>query len=244
MFMIGFRFVLALSLFLGSGCVTVYNPATQRNEMYFISEDSELAMGKKLADEVIKENKLIEDNTVVSALLQVAHEIARVCDRSNLTYHFYVIDNEEMNAFALPGGYIFVHKGLFDKVSRDELAFVLAHEIGHVSARHSVKRLQAAMGVNLLLNLAFGNNAQSMQQALGIVYNVVSKGYSRQDEYLADTLAVKYTHRAGFDPYAGVSLMEKLQKEGAQGHPFVFLNSHPKSSDRIANIQDKILQIR
>lgn len=236
--------ILSITMLVSCGCVTVYNPATQRNEMYFISESYEIDMGKELSEAVRKDNKMIEDPKIVSEVRTIGEDIARICDRPTIAYHFYVVDNEEMNAFALPGGYIFVHKGLLDKTQKDELAFVLAHEIGHVNARHSVKRLQAALGVNLVMSLALGNNAQSMQQALGTIYNVVAKGYSRQDEYLADSLAVKYTHRGGFDPQAGVTLMEKLAKEGAQGHPFVFLSSHPKTSDRIKNIKDKISQIQ
>lgn len=236
-------FLVAL-LFMGAGCVTLYNPATQRNEVYFISEESELAMGNNLAQSVIKENKLVEDPALTELIHGIAERLVPVSDRPNIPYHFYVIENDQMNAFALPGGHVFVHKGLIDKTSREELAFVLGHEIGHISARHSVKKLQAALGINLLVGLALGGeNAQSMQQALGIVYNVVAKGYSRQDEYLADSLAVRYTSRGGFAPQAGISLMEKLKDEAGSGHPFVFLSSHPRTEDRIEHIRHEISEI-
>ncbi len=239
-----FRIVCALGLVLTSACVTLYNPATQRNEVYFIDQETEIAMGNNLAAKIIKENKLVVDEAVAGDVRRIGENLASVSDRPDISYHFYVIENKEMNAFALPGGHIFVHKGLIDKTDRQELAFVLAHEIGHISARHSLKRLQAALGVNLILNLALGsNNAQSMQRALGIVYNVVAKGYSRQDEYLADTLAVRYTDRGGFTPEAGISLMQKLEQEAGGDHPFVFLSSHPRTRDRIEHIRRAISKI-
>jgi predicted Zn-dependent protease len=227
-----------------SGCVTVYNSATGRNEMYFISEAQEIAMGKNLAQKVKKDSKIINDPELLAYVRNIGNNLSINSDRNNIKYTFNIVDDKSLNAFALPGGYIFVHKGLIDNTTKEELAFVLAHEIGHVAARHSLKRLQGVMGINLVLGLALKDgSSQLMNQAIGIIYKVVSSGYSRQDEFLADSLAVKYTHKSGFKPQAGVSLMEKLAKEGGGGHMSVFLSSHPAINDRIANIRQKIADL-
>ncbi len=234
--------LLLLVILLGFyGCVTVYNPATQKEEIYFVSDEEEIAMGKNLAQEIINNNKIIRDRNKLAYLVKVGEEIANVCDRNYLDYHFYILDKEGMNAFSLPGGYIFVNDGLLEKTTEGELAFVLAHEIGHICARHSVKRLQASLGASIVLSLALkGIDDFLIKRAIDIVYNVVSLGYARKDEFLADALAVKYTYKAGYNPLRGISLMEKLKKNAHNDYTLVFLRSHPPVDERIANIKRKI----
>ena len=198
-------------------------------------------MGTQLAQQIVQEQPISSDTRLQSRLQHVGKQIAAASDRPDLEYHFLVVDEDELNAFALPGGYVFVNRGLLDVATEDELAFVLGHEIGHITARHSLKRLQAALGVNLLVSLALGQqNAPVMRQAVGIVYQLISAGYSRKDEFLADELGVKYSYHAGFDPEAGITLMQKMERTGNQQHPFVFLSSHPQTQDRIANIRRAI----
>lgn len=231
--------ILLLVLFF-VGCATVYNPATQKTEYYFIDDNTEVLMGKNIAQDITKENKVLDDPTQLRYIKELGDHIAQVSDRNYLTYHFSILDEGGINAFSLPGGYIFVNKGLLDHANKDEVAFVLAHEIAHVAARHSVKRLQASLGINLLLGLALKDvESDTINRAVSIVYNVVSLGYSRGDELLADSLAVKYMHRAGYNPRAAVTLMEKL-KEGHNDYTLVFLSSHPPPDERIKNIQEKI----
>lgn len=222
--------------------MTMYNPATQRQETYFIGEQSEISLGNRISSTIIKENKMIE-NTELNLLVEnIGKKIVAVSDRKNLKYHFYVVDDSSLNAFAVPGGHIFVNKGLIENTNKDELSFVIAHEIGHIAARHSIKKMQAAMGVNILLSIALKDVSSGLvNSAVDIVYNVVSSGFSRSDEFLADSLAVKYTKKAGVNPYAGVSLMEKMKKQ-ATGHPFVYLSSHPDADQRIKNIENKITE--
>ncbi|MFH1769003.1 MAG: M48 family metalloprotease [Candidatus Omnitrophota bacterium] len=237
------RFLLLLILTLG--CVTVYNPATQREEFYFIDTNTEVVIGKNIAGDIIKENKLITDKSKLNYLRSVGEKIARVSDRAYLQYEFYILDQEGINAFTLPGGYIFVNSDLLDKSSEDELAFVLAHEIGHVAARHSIKRLQATMGINLILSLALKDVDNILiNNAVDIVYNAVSMGFARSDEFLADSLAVKYSDKAGYPPSAGISLMEKLKKEKTDDFTLIFLSSHPPVEDRIANIREKMNELK
>jgi len=234
-----------LFLAITAGCVTVYNPATEKKEIYFIDDKSEVSIGKSIAPQVIKDNHIIKDYLLNKKVERIGEKIARVCDRDYLDYHFYIIDEKGINAFSLPGGYIFVNKEAVNALSENELAFVLAHEIGHVCARHAVKRLQASLGMNLVLSLALKDvESVVVRDAVDIIYNLVTLGYSRQDEFLADSLAVKYTYKAGYNPEAGVTLMEKLKRSKKNNYTLIFLRSHPPIPQRIKNIEDKIGAIK
>ncbi|HDN86501.1 MAG: hypothetical protein DRP68_00280 [Candidatus Omnitrophota bacterium] len=225
------------------GCVTIYNPATQRREFYFIDENTEILLGKNLASQILNSKKLVKDKNLNRYLQEIGERIAKVCDRSSLNYHFYILDEEEINAFALPGGYVFVNRGLIDRVGRDELAFCLGHEVGHICARHALKRLQASLGMQLILSLALKNPEYiNIRKGLEVIYNVISLGYSRQDEFLADYLGVKYAYKAGFSPQGAVILLEKLKREG-EVRPFVFLSSHPPPQARIERIKEEIKKL-
>ena len=224
-----------------SGCITIYNPATERDEVYFISEETEIEIGGNLAKKIVNDNKMVDDPARSDFLKKIGNKIAGASDRSSLTYNFYIVDDGQMNAFALPGGYIFVNKGLIDKTTRDELAFVLAHEIGHVTARHSLKRLQASLGLGLLIDIALGSSDKAnIRQAVDIAYGVIASGYSRKDELLADSLGIKYVYAAGYDPEAAITLLKNLERETDQGYTPIFLRSHPVIEDRISNVKDKI----
>ena len=161
-----------------------------------------------------------------------------------LDYHFKIVKDKELNAFAIPGGFIYVNKGLMDIATNDELAGVLAHEIGHIAARHSVKRLQAVLGYQIIMGIALGiSGQQTIGQATDVVFNLVNLGYSRKDELLADRLAVKYSRKSGFNPRGILTFFEKLKKEAEKEGPnfnLVFLSSHPPLEQRIKNIEDEI----
>lgn len=226
------------------GCVTIYNPATQRNETLLIDTASEVSLGKDLDTQVSKKYSILRDPMMQTRLDAIGSRAAAVSDRQDLTYHFKIIKDEQLNAFAIPGGFIYVNSGLMNVANDDELAFVVGHEIGHVAARHSVKRMQAGLGYQIIMSIALGvSRKTSMANAMNIVYDLVNKGYSRQDELLADKLAVRYMRRSGFNPHAAVTFFEKLKKEsnsrGAHYNP-VFLSSHPAIEERIRNIYYEI----
>lgn len=235
-----YTFILVFSLLL-AGCITIYNPATQRKEYYFINEKTEIAIGRNVAQSIIKNNKIYDDAKTLAYLRGIGDKIGAISHRNDLDYNFYIIDEEEINAFALPGGYIFVNKGLIDKTDEDELGFVLAHEIAHISARHSLKKLQASLGLGLLIDIALGGSGYAdVRRAVNIVYEIVSLGHSRKDELLADSLAVKYVYLANYDPEAALTLFDKMKKGKGKGNTLVFLRSHPLIEDRVANIKEKI----
>ncbi|MFH0838711.1 MAG: M48 family metalloprotease [Candidatus Omnitrophota bacterium] len=232
--------ILVLSL---SGCATIYNPATGRQELIFLDTPQEVAIGNKVSRQVEQEYRLSRDPALNERLRVIGENIVAVCERQDVRYHFAVIREKELNAFSLPGGYVYVNTGLMEQTTDDELAGVLAHEIAHVAARHSIKKLQAAMGYNLLMSLALGRGEPvEYERALGIAVNIISLGYEREDEREADKLAVRYTRKAGYDPYAIITMLKKLQKLEAEDplSMVVFLRSHPRAEERIKLVEAEL----
>ncbi|MFA5356178.1 MAG: M48 family metallopeptidase [Candidatus Omnitrophota bacterium] len=239
------KIILSLSLvFLLSGCVTIYNPATQKTETLLINTESEVALGRDMDKEISRKLKIMSDPQRQARLDNISARIAAASDRQDLTYHFKVIDDKEFNAFAAPGGFIYVNKGLMDSATDDELACVLAHEVGHVAARHSVKQMQAGLGYQLIMAIVLGVSGQeTIVRATNIIYNLGSLGYSREDELFADKLAVRYAKRAGFNPYGMVTFFKKMQveakKKGGVLNIEIF-SSHPDMAKRIEYTKKEI----
>lgn len=236
-----------LSIFLLTGCVTIYNPATQRKETLLIDTKSEVALGRDMDRQIQKKLKILNDPQMQYRLENIGNKVANFSDRRDLTYYFRIVKDKELNAFAIPGGFIYVNSGLMDIAIDEELACVLAHEIGHIAARHSVKKLQASLGYQIIMSIALGiSQNQTMGRAMDIVFNLVNLGYSRKDELLADRLAVKYAKKAGYNPSAMITFFEKLRQEEKKRGPnfnLVFLSSHPPIKERIKNIENEIKTI-
>lgn len=228
-----FASVLAFSL---CGCITEYNIATQQEELIYYSTEKEERLGASVAAAIEKEYKLAEDPLVQERVRRIGERIAAVSDRKDIKYHFKVIDEDEVNAVSLPGGYVYCFSGLMEKIKTDDqLAAVLAHEVAHIAAKHSIKKLQAAMGYSLLrVALAQAGDANA---AAGIdaAVNQAFLGYSREDELQADTLGVKYTRLAGYDPDAALDVLEILEKEGRKrpAGSKSYFRTHPYIPDRI-----------
>jgi len=237
--------IFVYSVFLLSGCTTIYNSATGNRETLFIDTQAEVNLGKGMARQISVEMKLLDDPVKRKRLEAIGNKIAAVSDRRDLSYHFNIVKDKEFNAFAIPGGTVYVNYGLMDAASDDELAAVLAHEVGHIAARHSVKRLQAALGYQLISSVALGlSGGGQILQAVDVVFNVVVLGYSRKDEYLADKLGVKYAKAAGFNPYGMVTFFQKLKAEGKNTGPsLVFLSSHPPIDERIKQAEKEIIAL-
>lgn len=242
-----FGIIITLAFFSLSGCVTIYNPATQRKETLLIDTRSEVALGSDMDIEIQKKLKILKDPLRQRRLDAIGEKIAGVSDRKDITYVFRIVKDKELNAFTIPGGFIYVNSGLMDIATDDELACVLAHETGHLAARHSVKKLQAVMGYQIIMSIAVGlGGKQAMAKLMNTVFDLISLGYSRKDEFLADKLAVLYAKRGGFNPYGMVTFFEKLKKEKEGGGPafnLIFLNSHPPIEERIKKAQDEIALI-
>ncbi|MFA5389563.1 MAG: M48 family metallopeptidase [Candidatus Omnitrophota bacterium] len=230
-----------------AGCAThEYNTATGKEDIIFVDTQKEVNMGKSIAESIekSKEIKLDPDPLMTERVDGVGQRIAAVSDRKEVRYFFRVIDKDDINAFALPGGYVFVFKGLVDKVSSDdELAAVIAHEIAHVAARHSIKRLQGGVGYSILQILMVVSGARNADAGrIDAALGQLIMSYSREDEALADKLAVKYLREAGYDPWAVISLLKKLQEadKTAPIRPYTSYRSHPYVADRIRMVKQEL----
>lgn len=236
-------FILLLYTFL-SGCSTEYNIATQQEETFYYSTDKEVQMGQSIAREVESRYKLADDPLIQKRIEDIGKKIASVCDRKEIDYYFKVLDEEEVNAVSLPGGFIYVNKGLVDKVDNDdELAAVLAHEVGHIVARHSIKKLQAMMGYSILriLTAAIPEGGK-IGNAADLAFTEIMLGYSRDDELLADQLGSRYTKLAGYESRAMIDFLEKLQEINRKKplQPKSYFKTHPYIPDRIRVVKQEL----
>lgn len=232
-----------------AGCATVHKPASQKQEPVLIGSMEEAQIGRGMAENIVKQKERpLGDPAKQLFLNRVGNKLFQVCDRKDIIYHFMILDDPDLNAFALPGGYVYITSGLFNRIDEPELAAVLAHEIGHVAAKHSVKKIQSVLGYDLLMGLALAGLggkdpqlAQTISEVSDPVYDLLSRGYGREDELFADKLAVKYLRKAGYDPRGLVRVLEILNKEkGPRGRVFETLSDHPRMEERIKKAKEEI----
>ena len=217
-----------------------------------ISEAREREIGDTMASEVNPHLPLIHDSLVTTYLESLGTRISRVSARPNLEYRFYLVNTDAVNAFALPGGHVYVTRGLVERTADGaEFAGVLAHEIGHVAARHGVRKLQRQLRTGSLVNLLYrvflgGEPALLSDNALELANTAWSARHSRRDEKEADRLAVRYLTLTGIDPEGVVSLLETVQRveaaeeRGPTGRMAVWLSSHPVTARRIDEARAEI----
>jgi len=236
-------FAILICLFL-SGCSTEYNIVTKKQETYFYSTDKEVRMGDSIAREVNRTYKLEEDPLVQKRVDTIGRKIAAVCDRRDIDYHFYILQDKEINAVSLPGGYVYINSGLIEKVDNDdELAGVIAHEVGHIVARHSIKKLQAVMGYSVFrILVAAASQSGGAGSAADAAFTELILGYGREDELLADQLAARYMKLAGYSPHAMVTFLEKLQEDNRRKplRPKSYFKTHPYVPDRIRVVKQEM----
>lgn len=229
--------LLCCIILLMCGCATVYNPATQREEFIFIDTAQEVSLGRNFSRSIEQQLDVSKNMLLKQRVNAIGQKIARVSHRQDLEYHFNVINDKELNAFAIPGGYIYINTGLLEMADDDELASVIAHEVGHVAAKHSVKALQASLGYQLFTSLLFqGEKYQSAVQTGNIVFNLMHLNYSRADELFADKLGIRYASSAGFSPQGMIRFFQKLQlkqKKDGSSEGILLLRSHPYLDQRI-----------
>jgi len=231
-----------------SGCSTEYNIVTGQEETYFYSTDREVTIGKNIAREVEKEYKLEEDPLIEKRVEDIGKKIVAVCDRKDIDYTFKVLNDEEINAVSLPGGFVYINKGLIDKVANDdELACVIAHEVGHIVARHSIKKLQAIQGysiLRLLISVAPATAGSGAGGAADIAFTELLLGYGRDDELLADQLGSRYAKRAGYNPEAMITFLERLEDINRRKplKPKTYFKTHPYVPDRIRTVKQELGQ--
>jgi predicted Zn-dependent protease len=238
------KLIIFLSAVILSCAVT--GPGGKRS-LILIPTDSEVKIGKEVVADVEKEEKVLNDTEVLNYVNKVGQKIAKVCDRKDVKYSFKVLDSEEINAFACPGGFIYIYKGLLKTMDNEaQLAAVLAHEVGHIVARHSIKRLQAAYGYAIVMEIALGDKMGKVaRQAADAATGLILQGYGRENEYEADNYGTLYAKKSGYNPKGMIQVFEKFKKmEGSPPNAIEkLLSSHPPASDRIKNCNDQIKKV-
>jgi predicted Zn-dependent protease len=232
-----------------AGCTT--NAATGKSQLAtLMSADDEARAGAEAHPKIVAAyGGVYKDERVGEYVARVTSRIAKGSDRPDIAYRVTVLNNQVVNAFALPGGYVYVTRGLLALVDDEaELAGVLGHEIGHVIARHSAQRQTAALGASVIgavLGAVVGS--QAVNQVVGLGGQGLLAGYSRDQEYEADALGVRYLAKAGYDPYAQgdfLATMEEQRKLQAliTGQKYDasadWLASHPATPERVAAARD------
>jgi len=187
-----------------------------------IGETEERDIGAKMAAQIRAEKRMVADKTIVDYVSRTGQNIARLSDRPDVPYHFLIIDDKTPAAFAAPGGYIYVHTGLLKMLdTQSQLAGVLAHEIGHIVARHGVKQLQEGLGSDALNSLVLGGvSKESTLVVVNAGIAAVLAGYSRDMESEADSYGAMYMARAGFNPEGMAQAMDKVAKSSDGGEGF------------------------
>jgi predicted Zn-dependent protease len=231
-----------------TSCAT--NPVTGKQDFVLMSEAEEINLGVKYHQQIIEEMPVYADRELAAYVEEVGQRVARFSDRPQLNYRFTLLDSTQVNAFALPGGYIYITRGLLAYLNSEaELAAVLGHEIGHVTARHSVRQHSAATVTGMAGAIL---QATTGVQGTGDLFNVLGKavlsGYGREHELESDRLGALYLARASYDPQAMIKVIgvlknqelfeqQRAREEGREPRAYhgVFA-SHPKNDQRLQEV--------
>ena len=211
-----FTFLIAITTQLLGGCAS--NPVSGQQDFVMMSESQEIALGRTSDAEVRKQYKVYANPALQSYVNHVGQEIAAHSHRPYLDYHFTVIDSAEINAFALPGGYVYITRGILAYLNSEaEMAAVLGHEIGHVTARHGVRQQSAAQAANIGISIASifvpQLNTQIGHDLSNLMGGALLSGYGRDHELEADRLGAQYLARTHYDPQAMIRVIDVLKNQ-------------------------------
>jgi len=238
-------------IFFLAGCATATPPAVHPPVRIplAINTKEEALLGRSMAENIIKAKiPLFNDPAKQLYVNRIGNRMAQASDRRDIVYHFRVLDSPDLNAFALPGGYVYITSGLLNKLDESELAALLAHELGHVSLKHSVKKMQSVLGDEFLMALVLCDFtqrdpafAQQINSASKTVFDLLSCGYSQEEELSADHLALTYLKKAAYDPLGLARALEILKKEtGPKGRVFEISSDRPRLEARIRKVKGDI----
>ncbi len=227
------------------------NPATGRSQLNVLSESEEVRIGEEAAPEFVKENGgELPSKPVLNYVRDIGKELAAVSERPDLPWEFHVLDSSVINAFALPGGKVFISRGLLERMNNEaQLAGVLGHEVGHVTAKHINDRMAQAIGwgvVGAAVGVAGQVTDEDWLSVLGVGVGVggglYQLSFSRDQEIESDKLGIRYMARLGYDPRGQVQVMQILHDASQQagGGGIEFLSTHPLPQTRIDRLEQLI----
>ncbi len=238
---------LALTLSLAPACAT--NPATGKRQLALVSEQQELQMGQQAAQEVRQTLGFVDNDALQAYVQRVGRLLAAGSERPDLPWEFHVVDDPTPNAFALPGGFIYVTRGMVTLMSSEaQLASVLGHEIGHVTARHSVSQIskQQIAQIGLGLGGVFVPAVQQLSSAIGAGLQLLFLRYSRDDERQADELGFRYIQAHNYDVNQFDDVFASLQRTAASagGSPVPnWLATHPAPAERVETAEARAAKV-
>lgn len=230
--------VLMTVLALHGGCATT---GVNQGDFNVVSLQEEWKLGNQLETDLASKLDLVRDRNVVSAVSQIGSAIVAQTELANAPWEFHVVREQQLNAFNIPGGHVYVNTGLIQSSDNAaELAGVMAHEIAHGVARHGTENLTRAYGLNIVASLLLGENPKLYEQLLAqVVGSGTMARFSRDAEREADLHGVHYMHRAGYDPHGMATMFEKLLANRQRRPSSVeqFFASHPLTENRIAAVR-------
>ncbi len=226
------------------------NQFTGKKQHISLTPEQEIAIGLQSAPEMAAQHGGLHPDSRYQALVDavgnklVSHSVAR---ETPYKYDFHLLaDERTINAFALPGGQIFITYALFSKLeNEDQLAGVLGHEIGHVLGRHSADRIaKQGLTQGILSGVAVGSESQGMTQMAAVIANVINMKYGREDELESDDLGVRFMLKAGYKPEEMIGVMKILKAAAGPNRTPEFQSTHPDPENRIQKIKDAIKKYR
>ena len=223
-----------------AGCAT--NPVTGDTQLMLISPQQEIEIGRQYSPEVQKQlGGPISNPQIQSYIAGVGAKIARVSHMPDLEFHYTAVNDKSINAMALPGGHIFITRGMLQNIRTEaQLAAILAHETVHVTARHSADAMSKQIGLSILLSAVTSEKTpQTLVTVAELGTQILSLKYSRSAEYEADTFGLDYMASAGYNPIAMVELMEILESQNSV-RPIEFFSTHPSPTNRKEKIREHI----
>jgi predicted Zn-dependent protease len=227
------------------GCAT--NPATGQRQIILMSEQQEVQLGRESDAQIRQEMGVYKDEALQRYIAGIGAKLVLQAHRPDLPWTFTVVDESAVNAFALPGGFIYITRGILPFLQNEaELAGVLGHEVGHVDARHSAQQYSKQVGAGLGLAVAgiFAPSTQPLQGLAGAGLQMLFLKYGREDELQADQLGVGYAARAGWDPHGVPAMLNTLARldeatGSSRGVPNWAL-THPPAEDRVVRVQEVV----
>ena len=231
-----------IALLLSAGCAV--NPVTGDEELMLFSPEKDVELGQKYAPLIEKAlgGRLANEN-LQRYVDRIGQRMARVCQRPDIAYYFTVVDHESVNAFAVPGGYVFITRGLLEKLeSEGQLAAILGHEVAHIVARDTMVALSQKLGMGALVAASAavgGAGSNDLLIGTAFISSVLTLEYSRADEKAADLAGMSYMTQAGYDPNGAVETMRVLEELQTM-RPIEFFSTHPNPENRVVYLEDRI----
>jgi predicted Zn-dependent protease len=208
-----------------------------------VSEEEEIAVGREVAGRTLGAAPLVADPELQAYVNRVGRWVAAQAERPDLPWHFGVIDSPAINAFAAPGGYVLVTRGLYEILDDEaQLAGVLGHEIGHIALRHHISVMQQSAAVSAGAKIAqAGDRSYLVNNLIGTGAEVLARGLDKNAEFEADRVGVILAARAGYNPYALVDVLQKLAARGEDDQALALLfKTHPAPGERLTHLGDAL----